>query len=217
MTIEQTLAEINESLKTLVRIAQTSASAPQELGAAPEKATSRKNTKKDPEQTTATTDALGNPAGTVYFDIEKHNTVYAQRPGDAPPNIEPVVQVSAEVYSQKKAEYEKKISDVAAKSSTAATAPTATLEAGSASQSSETVSFKDVTAKLMEVSKMTKEGMPDFGRNHIISILKQFLPNAEKPTVPQLEPLNKNAEILAAATKILTGGTSVAAADPLFG
>lgn len=213
MSIEQTLESINASLKTLVLIAQTGAAAAAELGAAaPAEKPAGKGKQKVTDKPAAQPelDAAGNPSGTVYHVIEKHNTVYAQRPGDTAPSIEGSVVVDLPTYQAKKEEFEKKVNAAAAQSSTAATAPSATAEVVTASNSEASVPFKDVVAKLQDLSKV--EG-PGKGRDGVLAILTKF----GKAKVPELESLGKNAEILKAATDALTGGASQATDDALFG
>lgn len=219
MSIESDLQEINASLKTLVQIMQTGAAAPAALGtpeASPAKpaASNKGSTKKNNTEAAPKADALGNPEGTVYWVIEKHNTVAVQKPGDTAPGIEGAEQVSAEVYQAKKAEFEKKISAAAAQSSAAATAPSATAQADTASSSTAAVSFPEVVAKLTELSKATGPGR---GREGVLAILAQFMPDVKEADrrVPKLEPLGKNAEILAATVKALAGEQP--ADDALFG
>lgn len=69
----------------------------------------------------------------------------------------------------------------------------------------------DVMPKILELNKSTK---PGHGREGVLKLLAQFgLPEGSK--VPALEPLNKHAEVLAAAQALLDG-TAAGADDDLM-
>lgn len=72
------------------------------------------------------------------------------------------------------------------------------------------VTWKDTLAKILEVSKSDKPGC---GREGVTTLMKKFKADAKK--VPELEALNKHAEILAAATALLEGTAAADDADDL--
>lgn len=113
MSLEQALAENTATMKQLIAVMQSGVipAAPQPEGVKP--AGKGKKAETPPPAgavvTTSTTNALGtvegDPVGTRYWLIEKHNTVYAQRPGEPDCTIEGAVITSAADYVAKKAQY----------------------------------------------------------------------------------------------------------------
>lgn len=241
MTFEATLQSIDASLKALVVMAQTGSSAAHTFGVAADAAHAAANVgfvaslavsaakaprkTKEPvgqtsaalesEMATAATNPLGlvpgDPEGTRYWVIEKHNTVYAQKPGDIDCSIEGAKIESAAFYLEKKAEFAKKslIPPLAAAPSTApAAASTPAATAATASPSVATPSFKDVTDKLIELSKDVRPGK---GREALVALLAKYLPEVEATArkVPTLSTLGKNTEIMAEVLALLAPDAEV--------
>jgi hypothetical protein len=99
-----------------------------------------------------------------------------------------------------------------AKAPAAAPATLAAAPAAPAAPAVKATSWKDdVMPKILELNKSTK---PGHGREGVLKLLAQFgLPEGSK--VPALEPLNKHAEVLAAAQALLDG-TAAGADDDLM-
>jgi len=212
MSLEQTLERTNELLLQIVTILQTGVSAPAELGAAAD------TTKKGPGRPKKT-DAT--PAGTVYWLIEKHNTVFAQEPGMNAPTIEGAVQVTKEEYEAKKSQF-KALADQAIATTTAArsettyapTPPTAEAAAAGAPATPTTAASpttppatapaaqpagEPAFADVMTAAKaLNDHGGAGKGRALLMEVLQAFLPGVEKPTVAGLQALGKNADVIAA-------------------
>jgi hypothetical protein len=201
MSIEETLSSIDQSLKSLLSIALTGAAAPADLGKpdAPAPKASRKKT----ETSTAPAIKLlaGDPEGTRYFLIEKHNTVARVLAGEAAPSIDGMVEIDGDVYAAKKEEFAKK-SLTAEQTANAAAASTAAATASTASSSEVTVSFKQVVDKLIELSKDTRPGK---GRD----ALTAFLAKHKVAKVPALEAFGKHATLLAEVEALLAPDAAV--------
>lgn len=75
----------------------------------------------------------------------------------------------------------------------AATEPSATPAPATAS-AAPSVSFKEVTEAIVRLNKDTG---PNGGRPGVLKVLQHFLGTTEGKRVPDLEPLGKNAEIVA--------------------
>lgn len=226
MAIEDTLNKISATLEAILVIAQTANLAPAELGIAtnPPAADKPANKKASAKATAATgsaaaLDEQGNPNGTIYWIIDKHNTVYAQKPGEPAPSIEGAIIATVSEYVTKKEEYEKKFALAAAANSTAADAPSATATAGTASATNATqsVGFKDVVVKLQDLAKAKTDEAPLLGRTLIVGILAKYLPELAEADrkVPLLEALGKNAEILVDVESAIA--STVATEVNLFG
>lgn len=230
MTLEATLQSIDDSLKALVVMAQTSVGAmntfvtsefsPEALDVKAPKATRKqKETPAAAVTAPAAGDVVeGDPAGTRYWVIEAHNTVYAQKPGDIDCSIAGAKIESAAFYLEKKAEFAKKslvppVTPAQTAAPAAVSQPAAT--ASTASSSAETVSFKAVTDKLIELSKDTRPGK---GREALVAMLAKYLPAvaADARRVPMLSALDKNAEIMADVTAQLAPDAVAEDAD-IFG
>lgn len=226
MSLEATLSQTNELLTQLITILRTGIEAPAEIGAQPEKATRTRKAKAEPTEaaspapaptTTASPDhpdvvidegkPLGrvktDPVGTRYFLIEKHNSVYAQKPGDADCTIQGAEIVPAWVYLTKKAEFAKlgNVGQAAAPTTAPAASPAPSTPAASSASSvsptsspNDEVPFQLITDRGMALGKSE---VPGQGREALLKILRKWLPNDEKPTLSKLAPLGKNAEILA--------------------
>ncbi len=225
MTIEATLQSIDASLKALVVIAQSGASAVHTFGVitdttteAPVAVKAPRKAKEAPAGSAADEvrqDILGrvdgDPEGTRYWVIEKHNTVYAQKPGDIDCTIEGAKIESAAFYLEKKAEFAKKsvIPPLAATPTTApAAVSTPAATAVIASSSGEMPSFKAVTDKLIELSKDTRPGK---GREALVCLLAKYLPDVDVMArkVPALAALGKNDQIMADALAMLAPDAEV--------
>lgn len=117
------------------------------------------------------------PKKTRYFIIPKHRTVVEVKPGEAAPTIESTIEVT-------KVEFEKFKADYAAKPAE--------------------LSFKTVVEKITEMSKLSGPGR---GRDGVKALLAHFTGKTEGVRVPDLEPLGKHAEILAATQKLIDTGS----------
>lgn len=77
------------------------------------------------------------------------------------------------------------------------------------------LSFKTVVEKITEMSKLTSAGR---GRDGVKALLAHFTGKTEGVRVPDLEPLGKHAEILAATQKLIdTGALTEAVGDDDLG
>lgn len=152
----------------------------------------------------------GDPEGTIYWLIAKHSTVYAQKPGETGPNIEGAVRVGAIEFIQKKEEFAKKSLTAQGAAQTGSTATQGDSSPKPDASPASGVSFQQLTAKLMELNS-SKE--PGHGREALKAFLVKHL--GEGKTVPALEALKKNAELLAEVEAILK--PAGAADDNLFG
>lgn len=222
MSLEATLARTNELLEALLTRLATAEEATQELGA-PEVKSTRGRKKKEEvvaaevaAPTTTATDTVAE--ATHYFVIEKHNTVYEQTPGMPGCSIDGAVEVDAATYEAKKAEFAAKVQAAIAANSApqkdARDGLTATqaVEAlhGHVNKPAEApapaadVPFEQVVAKMVALNKSDK---PGHGPAAVRAILVKYMPNEEKPTVPKLNGLGKNAEILAEVEALLNPAT----------
>lgn len=191
MTIESTLESIDTTLKALLASAQSGAQIAATSDGAPAEKPKR-SSKAHAKETPAV--AEGDPAGTRYFVIEKHNTVARVLPTETAPAMDGAVEVDAATYLTKKDEFAEKVAaSIAAQKPANQAQPEAPATAPA---SGATVEFKTVIDKLMELVKDTRPGK---GREGVMVILSKFLPDtaADARKVPALESLGKNAEILA--------------------
>lgn len=197
MSIEQTLESIDATLKQLLTVAMTGASASAELGK-PEAPATKTRAKKTEAAASTFTLLAGDPEGTRYFVIDKHNTVARIEAGGVVPTIEGTVEVNGAEYEAKKAEYAKKSLTAAPAAQTATPAPASTPAAAAQTASSPgaSVSFKQVVDKLIELSKDTRPGK---GREAIAAFVGKY----GVAKVPGLEALGKNAELLAEVEALL--------------
>lgn len=210
MTIEAILSSIDASLKAMLTISQTGASAVAEFGkvelAAPAAKTRAK--KSDAAAVPAATGNFalleGDAEGTRYFLIEKHFTVSRVLPGEAVISIDGTVEVDGATYAAKKEEFAKKSLTSVSATQTAAPASVSTTAATAsvASSSEATVSFKQVVEKLMELSK---DARPGKGREAIVG----FLAKHNVKTVPMLESLGKPADLLAEVEALMAPDAEV--------
>jgi hypothetical protein len=143
--------------------------------------------------------------------IEKHNTVYAQKPGEPDCTIDGAKIESAAHYLAKKEEFAKK-------SLTSQVAPTGVTSTSTASSEKPDaapvsgVTFKQLTEKLMELNASKAEG---HGREALKAFLLKHV--GEGKNVPALEALHKNAELLAEVEAILSPAAAEQTDDNLFG
>lgn len=104
----------------------------------------------------------GDPEGTRYFHIAKHNSVYKQKPGDPNCTIEGALIVSGAEYQKWAEEYAKNAQSVAASAATqvapSPTAHTASATPPAASPVAGAVTIQTVTEKLMQLHK--RDGNP---------------------------------------------------------
>ena len=222
MSLEATLARTNELLEALLTRLATAEEATQELGT-PEVKSTRGRKKKEEivaaevvAPTTTVTDTV--VEAPRYFVIEKHNTVYEQKPGMPGCSIDGAVEVDDATYEAKKVEFAAKVQAAIAANSApqkdARDGLTATqaVEAlhGHVNKTAEApapaadVPFEQVVAKMVALNKSDKTG---HGPAAVRAILVKYMPNEEKPTVPKLNGLGKNAEILAEVEALLNPST----------
>lgn len=208
MNIEDRLESIDTSLKTLVTILQSAgaitavAGAPEAAAAAPAADTKKTRTKKTDDAVSAATAkadlVAGDPDGTRYWVSEETQTAYAQKPGDPDPRDQSFKIESSAQYLVKKAEFAKNAQDAAAASQKPATTePSATAQPDTASAQTSGADWDTVFRAIKELSTA-----PTGGREAVLGVLKHF--GCEGKTVPALKDLNKNAEILAHVTALMT-------------
>jgi hypothetical protein len=234
--LSETLQSIDDSLKRLVQIAETQNTATEELGAPKAEFTikgTRTRAKAEkvepaapaapevaptPASNLAYELAEGDPVGTRYFIIDKHNSVARVLPGEHAPSISGMVEVGGNAYLHAKAEQAKKSVTAQPQATVAQTAApaqtTAPAGASTASSSEQTVSFERVVGKLMMLAQDPREGM---GRPAVTAFLAKHLPNESKPRVPVLESLGKNAELLVEVEQLLNPVAASTVADDIFG
>lgn len=231
--LSETLISIDTSLKRLVQIAETQNTATEELGAPKTEFTikgTRTRTKVDkvepitPEATSTTAQtstfelAEGDPVGTRYYIIDKHNSVARILPGEHAPSISGMVEVGGNAYLHAKAEQAKKSLTAQPQATVAQTAAPAqtTVPAGAstASSSEGNISFQQVVDALMMLAQDPREGM---GRPAVTAFLAKHLPNESKPRVLVLESLGKHAELLAEVELLLNPVAVKEVADDFFG
>mgnify|MGYP001016467878 CR=1 FL=1 len=201
MTFEDRLESIDTSLKTLVTILQ-SAGAITAVAGAPEtsqadaKAPTKPRTKKTEDAPAAAKPDLvaGDPQGTRYWVSEETQTVYAQKPGDPDPADQSFKIESSAHYLAKKAEFAKNADAAAEAQKPAATAPSATAQPDTASAGA-----PDWDTVFRAIKALSTA--PTGGREAVLGVLKHF--GCEGKTVPALQALNKNAEILAHVKALL--------------
>lgn len=236
MSLEQTLERTNTLLEKLLSVLTTGLEAQAEFGQPEEKKTRTRKVKDTavaevaapaaaPVEEKINTDLKpigvveGDPEGTRYWVIEKHNTVYAEKPGDPAPNVQGAVIVSPAEYLQKKAEYaalgksaeQPPATAVEAPATAPAQAPAPATPGASTAQSQDsTVPFPKIVERITALNKSDK---PGHGREGVLSVLRQFLPGDEKPTVTKLQALNRNTEVLEVIEALLAGPAPAPAAD----
>ena len=207
MTFEDRLESIDTSLKTLVTILQSAgviarvAEGTEFANVKPVEATT--DTKPKATRAKKTEDApadtkpdlvAGDAEGTRYWVSEETQTVYAQKPGDIDPTDQSFKIESSAHYLAKKAEFAKNAAAAAEAQKPAATAPSATVQADTASAGA-----PDWDTVFREIKALSTA--PTGGREAVLGVLKHF--GCEGKTVPALQALNKNADILAHVKALL--------------
>ena len=245
MSLEQTLEQTNELLKQVIVMLQTAIAAQAEFGAPETKTTRTRKAKTEeaaapaqaptpaPAPAPAPARVATNAQESIFWLIEKHNTVYEQKPGDSTPGIEGAQMVTKEVYEAKKAEFAALVKTAAVAQNQTAPAPTqptagvvvdaapektasasshtaASAEAAPQASTAAEVPFQSVVDVMTAINKSDK---PEHGRVGLLSILKKWLPKDDKPSVTKLAALGKNAEIVAEAQALLNGTPAAAAED----
>lgn len=208
MSLEQTLEQTNTLLSQLIAIVTTGVEARATLGAPdaaaePAKTTRTRKPKDEPAASTTTTDANplglvdGDPEGTRYWVSEQYKTAYAQKPGDPDPKLADIKIVTAAHYSERKAEFTKN-SPAGGEQTTESAATPATTTPDASTASSEKPADEVPFAKIIErITVLNKSDKPGHGREGVMAILKKYLPDDAKPSVTKMQPLGKNADILA--------------------
>lgn len=149
----------------------------------------------------------GDPDGTRYFVIAKHNTVCAIKPGEQIPNVEGQKEVSGEHYLIAKAQLAAKFATAPAATqtttqATATTAPTATAQQVSAPEGP---TFEQVVAKARELHGLK-------GNDGLMVVLTKF----GAGSVPALNGKAPNAELIKAIEAEITPPAAAAAAPVSF-
>jgi hypothetical protein len=198
MSLEQTLEKTNTLLAQLLTVITTGLEAQATIGEPEKKTRTRKETT-PPTPTQAMGLVNGDPEGTRYFLIEKHNTVYAQKPGDPDCTLPGAEIITAEHFVKKKAEFTAKTEAILAAQKSpaptpAAASPTAPIASSPAPAASVEVGFPQIVERITALNKSPE---PGHGREGVLAILRKYLPGDERPSVTKLQPLNRNAEILA--------------------
>jgi hypothetical protein len=244
LSLETTLAQTNDLLAGILAALQTRAAAAVEMAPAPAPTASKPEravratpaaralqapapvaVEPAPVAAPAPAPALVEEEPSIYWLIERHNTVYEQKPGDPTCTIQGAVQVDRSVYLAKKAEFEKNFNLAMAAKAEPAAAPIAAAPASSPTPApspaptpapaaaSDEVPFSRVVEAVTALNRSDK---PGHGRDGVIAILKRFLPGEEKPTVTKMQPLGRNAEIIAAVQALMAPVEQVEEAfDPL--
>lgn len=222
MTIESQLAELVEINKAMLAAIQSGAQvaaagaapAPQETATEKKTRGSKKDAKADTAAGAAETPANnmglvpGDAEGTRYWVSEELSRVYAQKPNDPDPEDASFKIETADHYALKKADFAKKSEAAAAAPKAADTAPSATPAAGTASD----VTFTSVVDAIKALNSKLAKADPAAGRAAVLGVLKHF--GCEGKTVPALEAVGKNAEILAHVQK-LSADADAASTDDL--
>lgn len=206
MSLEQTLVQTNTLLSQLITILTTGLEAQATIGE-PEKKTRASKSKAASIMSTESPLGVvdGDHVGTRYFLVEKHNTVYAQKPGDPDCTIAGAEIVSAEKYLEKKSEFAAKTTAIlaaqpkvepttAAAPSPAPATPAASTAPSTASTQQPEVGFPQIVER---ITVLNKSALPGHGREGTLAILRKYLPGDDRPSVTKLQALNRNAEILA--------------------
>ena len=144
---------------------------------------------------TAPATAQGDPEGTRYWHIAKHNTVYKQLPGMADCNITDAVEVTETEYQVQKALIEQKVSAPAVPAAPvlqvvpAAPAPVAAPAPA------------PVAVTYAEVVDAVKQYFRAFGNDAVVSLLSTY----GVKRVPELESQPQNFEELVNEIKLKLG------------
>ena len=209
MSLEQALAENTQTLKQLIAVLQSGAIAPaggdsqQAADAAAETAKRTRRTKAEMAAAAAAEAAAapgylrpGDAPGTRYWHIEKHNSVYLQKPGDADCTIQGALIVSGAEYDRLVADYAAKFPTSAGAATVAAATPSATPASTASPAASPAVAGSQgdaITAKCKELHSAK-------GNAVLGELLKKF----GAGRVPALAAMtDKTADILAAADALI--------------
>lgn len=208
MSLEQALAENTQTLKQLIAVLQSGAITPagdsqQAADAAAETAKRTRRTKAEMAAAAAAEAAAapgylrpGDAPGTRYWHIEKHNSVYLQKPGDADCTIQGALIVSGAEYDRLVADYAAKFPTSAGAATVAAATPSATPASTASPAASPAVAGSQgdaITAKCKELH--SAKGNAELGE-----LLKKF----GAGRVPALAAMtDKTADILAAADALI--------------
>jgi len=208
MSLEQALAENTQTLKQLIAVLQSGAITPagdsqQAADAAAETAKRTRRTKAEMAAAAAEEAAKapgylrpGDAPGTRYWHIEKHNTVYLQKPGDADCTIQGALIVSGAEHDRLVAEYAAKFPTSAG----AATVAAATPSAAPASTVSPAASPAAAGNQGDVITAKCKELHAAKGNAGLGELLKKF----GAGRVPALVAMtDKTADILAAADALI--------------
>lgn len=181
MSLEQALNECTAAIRQLIVVMTTANESEQPAGGDTEGGKRKRRTKAEIEAdnaaatttTTATTVkhellAEGDPAGTRYFHIEAHNTIYRQLPNDPDCTMAGAIIISGTEYTRLKAVYAAKFPTSAQGAQATATAqtPAATTPAVSTASSVQPT-MQSITEKLMAIHKRD-------GNAGLAPILAQF-------------------------------------------
>lgn len=168
MSLEQALNECTAAIRQLIVVMTTANEAEQPAGGGESTAESGKRTRRTKAQieadnaaatTTATTVkhellAEGDPAGTRYFHIEAHNTIYRQLPNDPDCTMAGAIIISGTEYTRLKALYAAKFPTSAQGAQATATAQTpAAITPAASTASSSAPTMQSITEKLMAIHK----------------------------------------------------------------
>lgn len=170
MSLELALTECTAAIRQLIVVMTTANEAEQPAGgestAEAGKRTRRTKAQIEADNAAATTTvkhellAEGDPAGTRYFHIEAHNTIYRQLPNDPDCTMAGAIIISGTEYTRLKAMYAAKFPTSAqgAQATAAAPTPAATTPAASTASSTQpdasaAPTMQSVTAKLMAIHK----------------------------------------------------------------
>lgn len=131
----------------------------------------------------------GDPAGTRYFVIPKHNTVCAIKPGETVPNMESQIEVSGADYLIAKAQLAAKFATAPAATQTTTQAPATTAPTATAQQVvvQDGPTFEQVVAKMRELHAIKQN-------DGVLLVLNKF----GAPSVPALNGKASNADLIAA-------------------
>lgn len=218
MSLEQALAENTQTLKQLIVVLQsagvvTSLGAPasgdsqQAADAAAETAKRTRRTKAEMAAAAAAEAAAapgylrpGDAPGTRYWHIEKHNTVYLQKPGDADCTIQGALLVSGAEYDHLVADYAAKFPTSAGAATAAATTPSAAPASTASPAASPAAAPAAASNQGDAITAKCKELHAAKGNAGLAELLKKF----GAGRVPALAAMtDKTADILAAADALI--------------
>jgi hypothetical protein len=212
MSLELAINENTATLRLLITLLQSGAALPASLtvpetaAAAPAPATERKPRTRaagSPELNDGKKVSVklveGDPEGTRYFHIPKHSTVCVVKPGEVVPSIEGTVEIGGEGYLKLKEEYAAKKPETTGSTSTDSSAKQDDAAAPG-------VVWDDL---LKQIVVLSKDERATCGRAGVKTILDKY----KVAKVPELQALDKNADILADVTALLN---PAAAEDDLF-